>query len=727
MGNSCQQCNDSKSMSCSIDSINKQESEGTFEKYFWYFIVISAIFLFFSFYFEISFKVIIVSQIFSLISVALSSKGVIKSAGREIIKKKLNANALMVIAMIGAFIIQKGQEGATAILLYSIAEKLEHITSDKSREAISKLIELAPDKALLKTKDGIREILASEVKLNEIIVLKPGMKAPLDGVIFSGSSYFNQSALTGESIPVLKEKGDKIYASSINGDGYIEMWVTRTSGNTILAKIVENIETARLNKSNTERFIEKFANYYTPIILLISVLIMVFPIIFSIGQPIDWVYRGIILLVISCPCALTLSTPLAMVAALTKLSREGILVKGSKYIEEITKIKVFGFDKTGTLTEGRLKVYDNIPFGISETKNLSIIASLESQSEHPIAQAIVLEAKNQRIPLLEIKNFELIKGKGVRGQINQKIYEVGSVKFFKELGYENSETIIDEITKVGKTPILLGSNKKLLGILSVRDSLRISAPILLKGLKKRNYESMILSGDTQNTVDSIGEILSINLRYGNLLPNQKLEKIKTLQKEIGPVSMVGDGINDAPAIATSNVGIAMGVSGSDIALQTADLVIMNDDLTKILVFLDIAKKSNNIIKQNIIISITVKISMAILTIFGLMTLMLAVGIGDMGVSLFALFNSLRLFRYKSKFQELSEEDFDVSAKYLYCKKCKLYQTYPQHHGREMIKSEERLICWQKLAAEIKEDECFEKFELKCQQCNEELEMKLNAL
>ena len=330
MSNSCQQCNDSKSMSCSIDSINKQENEGTFEKYFWYFIVISAIFLFFSFYFEISFEVIIVSQIFSLISVALSSKGVIESAGREIIKKKLNANALMVIAMIGAFIIQKGQEGATAILLYSIAEKLEDITSDKSREAISKLIELAPDKALLKTKDGIREILASEVKLNEIIVLKPGMKAPLDGVIFSGSSYFNQSALTGESIPVLKEKGNKIYASSINGDGYIEMWVTHTSGNTILAKIVENIETARLNKSNTERFIEKFANYYTPIILLISILIMVFPIIFSIGQPIDWVYRGIILLVISCPCALTLSTPLAMVAALTKLSREGILVKGSK-------------------------------------------------------------------------------------------------------------------------------------------------------------------------------------------------------------------------------------------------------------------------------------------------------------------------------------------------------------------------------------------------------------
>ena len=727
MGHSCQKCNDLGKVSCSIDSVEEKKTEALFEKYFWYFIVVSAVFLFFSFYFELGFEAIFISQVFALVSVAFSSKDVIESAGREILKKRLNANALMVIAMIGAFIIQKGQEGATAILLYSIAEKLEDITTDKSREAISKLIELAPDKALLKTEDGIREILASEVKLNDIIVLKPGMKASLDGIIVSGVSYFDQSALTGESIPVLKEKGDEIYASSINSDGYVEISVTHTSENTILAKIIENVEIARLNKSNAEKFIEKFANYYTTIILLISVLIMVFPIIFSIGQPIDWIYRGLMLLVISCPCALTLSTPLAMVAALTKLSREGILVKGSKYIDEITKVKVFGFDKTGTLTEGRLKVYNNIAFGISEVENFSIIASLESQSEHPIAQAIVSEAKNQKIPILEAKNFEVIKGKGVRGQINGTLYDVGSVKFFIELGYENSEKIIEDLTKVGKTPILLGSNKKLLGILAVRDSLRVTAPILTRGLKNRNYESMILSGDTQQTVDSIGDCLYMDLRYGNLLPNQKLDKIKTLQNEYGSVAMVGDGINDAPAIAASNVGIAMGVSGSDITLETADLAIMNDDLTKILVFLDIAKKSNNIIKQNIIISITIKISMAILTLFGLMTLMLAVGIGDMGVSLFVLFNSLRIFRYKSKFQELSEEDFEVSAKYLYCKNCQLYHTYPQHHGREMMKDNERLVCWKKLTAELKEDECEEEFELICKQCNEELDMKLDAL
>jgi len=727
MGPSCQKCNDFGNVSCSINSAEENPPEGVFKKYFWYFIVVSAVFLFFSFYFELGFEAIFISQVFALVSVAFSSKDVIESAGREILKKRLNANALMVIAMIGAFLIQKGQEGATAILLYSIAEKLEDITTDKSRDAISKLIELAPDKALLKTEEGIREVLASEVKLNDIIVLKPGMKASLDGIIVSGESYFDQSALTGESIPVLKEKGDEIYASSINSDGYVEISVTHTSENTILAKIIENVEIARLNKSNAEKFIEKFANYYTPIILLISVSIMVFPIIFSIGQPIDWVYRGLMLLVISCPCALTLSTPLAMVAALTKLSREGILVKGSKYIDEITKVKVFGFDKTGTLTEGKLKVYDNIAFGISETENFSIIASLESQSEHPIAQAIVSEAKNQRIPILEARNFEVIKGKGVRGQINGTLYDVGSVKFFKELGYENSEKIIEDLTKVGKTPILLGSNKKFLGILAVRDSLRVTAPILTRGLKNRNYESMILSGDTQQTVDSIGDCLYMDLRYGNLLPNQKVDKIKTLQNEYGSVAMVGDGINDAPAIAASNVGIAMGVSGSDITLETADLAIMNDDLTKILVFLDIAKKSNNIIKQNIIISITIKISMAILTLFGLMTLMLAVGIGDMGVSLFVLFNSLRIFRYKSKFQELSEEDFEVSAKYLYCKNCQLSQTYPQHHGREMMKDNERLVCWKKLAAEIKQDECEEEFELICKQCNEELDMKLDAL
>jgi Cd2+/Zn2+-exporting ATPase len=530
MGCSCDSCTIiGKEKSCALEEA--EEEEGIFERYYWYFIISSAIALFLSFYFELGFELIIISQIFALISVALSAKEVIESAGRELLNKRLNANALMVIAMIGAFIIQKGQEGATAILLYSIAEKLEDITADKSRAAIAKLVELAPDTALLKINDKTEEVLATEVKVDDIIVLKPGMKAPLDGEVVSGSSYFDQSALTGESVPVLKEKGDEIFASSINSDGYIEMRVTHTSENTILAKIIENIKLAQLNKSGTEKFIEKFANYYTPIILLVALTIIIVPTIINPGLFVDWFYRGLMLLVISCPCALTLSTPLANVAALTKLSREGILVKGSKYIDEISKVRVFGFDKTGTLTEGKLRVFDNIPFELTEEENFSIIASLESQSEHLIAQAIVREAKSKNITLQTVQDFELIKGKGVRGHINSTQFEVGSVNLFKELGYEIPVDIIDDLTHLGKTPVLLGSKQKLLGILSIRDTLRISAPILTRGLKNRGYESMIISGDTQNTVDSIGECLAMDLRYGNLLPNQKLEKIKSLQQD----------------------------------------------------------------------------------------------------------------------------------------------------------------------------------------------------
>lgn len=722
MGCSCDSCTIvGKEKSCSIDEL--EEEEGFFEKYFWYFIIASAVALFFSFVFEIGYEIIIIAQIFALISVALSAKEVIESAFKEILNKRLNANALMVIAMIGAFIIQKGQEGATAILLYSIAEKLEDITADKSRNAIAKLIKLAPDTALLKTKEGINEVLAAEIKLDEIIVLKPGMKASLDGIVISGSSYFDQSALTGESIPVLKEKGDDIFASSINSDGYIEMKVTHASGDTILAKIVENIKLAQLNKSDTEKFIEKFANYYTPIILLVAITIIVVPTIINPAFFVDWFYRGLMLLVISCPCALTLSTPLANVAALTKLSREGILVKGSKYIDEITKVRVFGFDKTGTLTEGKLKVFDNVPYGISKEENFSIIASLESQSEHPIAQAVVKEAKKQGIPIKEVKNFELIKGKGVRGQINGTQYEIGSMKLFEEIGYKIPEIDVKKMTDIGKTPILLGSKQKLLGILSIRDILRVSAPILTRGLKNRGYESMILSGDTQNTVNSIGDCLAMDLRYGSLLPNQKLDKIKELREQYGSVAMIGDGINDAPAIAASNVGIAMGVSGSDITLETADAAIMNDDLTKVLVFIDIANKTSKIIRQNIVISIVVKLTMAVLTLFGFMTLMLAVGIGDMGVSMFVLVNSLRVFRYKSKFQGLNEEDFIVEAKNLICDNCQITIDYPQHHGREMIKVEDHLVCWKNIAAEIDIDKCDEETRLYCPKCNGELEIE----
>ncbi len=448
-----------------------------------------------------------------------------------------------------------------------------------------------------------------------------------------------------------------------------------------------------------------------------SLVVMLLPSIVF-GQPaVPWIYRGLILLVISCPCALTLSTPLSMVAALTKLSREGILVKGGKYIEALEGVKMFGFDKTATLTEGKLKIHDNIPQSekISTAENLQLIASLEANSDHPIAKAIMNGAKG--VMLLPVEQFTEVKGKGITGTIDGARYHVGSVSYFKGLGIDLPEERIQEHEFLGKTPVLLARDNQFLGLVTVRDNLRVSAPVLIRGLKRRNIKSMIISGDTQKTVDSIGDCLFIDERHGNLLPDQKLEKIKNMQEKGLRISMVGDGINDAPALAQSDIGIAMGSSGTDIALESADITIMNDDLTKILTLLDVKQIANRIVRQNIWLSIIIKVSFAVLTVLGFMTLAVAVGIGDMGVSLMVILNGFRVFAYKSRFQSISEGELVVEATKIICDTCKTTFIYPQHHGREMVPRDNDLVCWKSLVAETAADACKERLSLICPTCN----------
>ncbi len=672
---------------------------------------------------EITLDLIIIDQLLAIISILLSSSGVVKEAIEDVKNKKITANILMLIAGIASFFIFHGQEGATAILLYAIAEMLEELTADKSRNAIKELLELAPDESLLKIENGYKNTPSREVKVGDIIGIKPGMKVPLDGIIVKGGSYFDESAITGESIPVFKKKGKEIFAASINSDSFVDIEVIRESKNTIVAQIAESVKVAQQNKSTQEKFIEKFAKYYTPLIILSSIFVMILPILFNLNFY-EWFYRGLVLLVVSCPCALTLSTPLANIASLTKLAREGVLVKGNKFIEKIQDIEVFAFDKTGTLTEGKLKIFNIFSYnGASKSDVIGIGASLEALSEHSIGKTIVKQAKKMDLTFQNVEDFEIIKGKGIKGKINGEFFYVGSQTFIEELNYELPIEDIIEIENSGTIPILLGNKYNLLGILSIRDVLRVSAPILIKGLKKRGYETILISGDNQRVCDSIGACLDIDRAYGEHLPDQKLEEVKNLKKQYKGVAMVGDGINDAPALALSDLGIAIGASATDVTLETADIIIINDDLKKILTYIDIAKKTNKKIKENIWSSIIIKVSFAILTVIGFMTLWVAVGVGDMGLSLVILINSMTIFRYKYLYKEISTEEIESESKLIICEHCDTKDIIPQHHGRDMVKKGEKLVCWKSILSSEELETCDEELPLHCPYCEDKMDLR----
>ncbi len=701
----------------------EEEEDSFFEEKFWYFIIPSVILIGIAIFIEFTYGEVIFSQIFALTSIIFSSPGVLREAIEDIRRKRITANILMVIAAVASFFILHGQEGATAILLYSIAEKLEDITADKSRNAIKDLLELAPDEALLKTEQGYQTVLSKDVRVGNIVGIKPGMKVPLDGKIINGSSYFNESAITGESIPVYKKEGDEIFAASLNSDSFVDMTVLKESSNTLVAQIVDSVKTAQLNRSKQEKFIEKFAKYYTPVILALSLTVMIVPQFFF-HDFYNWFYRGLVLLVVSCPCALTLSTPLANIASLTKLAREGILVKGNRFIEKVKEIEVFAFDKTGTLTEGKLKIFDVIPYnGLEKSELLKIAGSLESLSEHPIGKAITNQTKTLDLSFYPVNNFEIVKGKGIMGEIDGKTYQIGSQAYFEELKIDIPKKALEDVEQLGTIPVLLANGTQFLGFITIRDVLRVTAPIIIEGLKKRGFKTVLISGDNQLVCNTIGSCLDIDESLGERLPNQKLDEIKELKKKYNGVAMVGDGINDAPALALSDLGIAIGASATDITVETADVILINDDLKKILTFLDIAKKTNKKIKQNIWTSISIKLTFAFLTVIGLMTLWLAVGIGDMGVSLLVLANGMTIFRYKFLYKQIPIEEIESQATSLICSHCKTKDIIPQHHGRDMVLKDDKLVCWKNILKSKELETCDEEILLNCPYCKNQLELK----
>lgn len=610
-------------------------------------IAISAILFFTGLAFGFVFRWYFLAKIIFTLTAAISGYSIAKEGIFSLIfRRRLSIGLLIIVAAVGSFFIGHEEEGAAVIFLFNMAEFLEVYAGEKAKRSIASLMEIALEVATVKRDGGEVSVPVGEVEVNEIIVVRPGEKIPLDGAVINGVSSVDQSPITGESMPVTKQVGDEVYAGTINNEGFLEIKVTKKSGETMLSKIVKFVEEAQSKRSPTERFIDKFSRYYTPSVMLLAVIVAIVPsLIFSLSFS-EWFYKALVLLVVSCPCALAISTPVAMVSAITNAARNGVLIKGSNYIEEIGKVKVFAFDKTGTLTEGKLEVTDIIPIDENRRKVLETAASLEALSEHPVAQAIVKKAKKEKIKLKSVRNFKAIAGMGVTGEINRTVYYVGSKRLFKELKNSLPEKQIQKLESEGKTVVIVGTEKEIIGLIAVMDRIRDETVEAISGLEEIGIKTVMITGDNGRTAKAIAERIGISEYYAELLPEDKVKTIQKLSNNHGHVAMVGDGVNDAPALASANVGIAMGAIGSDISLETADIALMQDDLSRLPYLVKLSEKTIKIVKENVLASILIKGSFAVLIFPGLITLWLAVAAGDMGLSLAVILNAMRLSRVK---------------------------------------------------------------------------------
>ncbi len=580
----------------------------------------------------------------------ISGYRLVLEAGRELIyKSRFDVELLVVTAGIGAFLIGEVEEGAAVIFLFSIASFLERYTSYRARKSIRDLMETSPEKAVIKKK-GIEAIVpVEEVELGDIVICRPGDKIPLDGIIVKGRSSVNEAPLTGESIPVEKKPGDMVYAGTLNIDGYLGIRVIKKKHDTVLARVLELVEQYSKSKSRYERFTEKFSTYYTPSVIALAILSIAVPALRYGTLQASWIYRSLSFLVISCPCALAISIPVSMVSALTNATRRGILIKGSRYLETVASTEVFAFDKTGTLTKGELEVTDVIPLkdGISPEGLLRIAASLESRSEHPIAKAIVEKARKDGIEFVEPDSFIAHIGMGVSGKIDGTWYAMGSETMIKGSN-SDYEKIVSKLRSGGKTCVFVMDKEGLVGVIGLRDALRAEIIPLLSRLRELGLKTLMLTGDNENTAKAIAREIGIEIFRANLLPEDKVNVIEKLTKKGIVTTMIGDGINDAPALARSSVGIVMGGIGSDAAIEAGDIVLLRDNIGKLSYLIDLSRETVGVVKQNIIASVTIKLALALLAALGKVPLWVAVGVGDVGLSLVVTLNAIRLLFFEGE-------------------------------------------------------------------------------
>ncbi len=590
--------------------------------------------------------------VFFSLSIILSGPPTFMKGILAIRSRSLDMNFLMTVAVIGAVLIGEWIEGAAVVFLFSLANLLESFTISRARKAIESLMELTPRAAIVRREGVEVKVPVEEIRIGELVLVKPGERIPVDGSIMSGTSNVDQSPITGESMPVRKVSGSLVFAGTINGSGFLEITTDKKSEDTTLSRILHMVEEAQVQKAPTQRFIDRFSRIYTPMVVLAAVALACLPPLL-LGLPFDvWFYRALVLLVIACPCALVISTPVTIISGLASAARQGILIKGGAFLEQTASLKAIAFDKTGTITFGRPEVTGIHRFNqtLSERDLLQIAANLEAHSEHPLAEAILRKTVERGIVPEPSDEFISLPGEGVKIAQNGKVYYAGNHRLFEDLGICTVDRHVElqELEGRGETAIFIGTNEEILGAITLEDLVRPDIEETLEELREVGIRHfMLLTGDNRETARGIAERIGIGDFRAELLPQDKVDAIRELNREYDHVAMVGDGVNDAPALATASVGIAMGVAGSDVALETADIALMSDDLSNIPGVVALSKKALTVIRENVAFAILTKAVFLSLAPLGFVNLWMAVA-ADMGASLVVIFNGLRLLAHNGR-------------------------------------------------------------------------------
>lgn len=644
----------------SIRNVSQEVTEDTeeekvpfYEKYST--LLYSTLFLAFGFFSQfVNGEENLLTTLLFLTSMLVGGLSLFKVGLQNLLRLEFDMKTLMTVAVIGGAIIGEWGEVALVVILFALSEELERFSMDKARNSIRSLMGIAPKEALVRRNKQEIMIHVDDIAVGDIMIVKPGEKIAMDGVVVNGYSAVNQAAITGESVPVGKTVDDEVFAGTLNEEGLLEVKITKLVEDTTISKIIHLVEEAQGERAPAQAFVDKFAKYYTPIIMIIAALVVVVPPLLFGGSWETWIYQGLAVLVVGCPCALVISTPISIVSAIGNAAKKGVLIKGGVYLEEMGALKAIAFDKTGTLTKGVPVVTDfNILNNQTNRKELlAIITALEYRSQHPLASAIMNKAEEENISYSDIlvEDFSSITGKGIKGNVNGTIYYIGSPKLFKELLTtdfdKDFEKNVTALQNQGKTAMIIGTEKEILGVIAVSDEVRESSKEIIQKLHQLGIKKTImLTGDNQGTANAIGSHVGVSDIRADLMPQDKLDYIKQLNSEYGNVAMVGDGVNDAPALAASTVGIAMGGAGTDTALETADVVLMGDDLRKLPFTVKLSRKALNIIKANITFAIAIKFIALLLVIPGWLTLWIAI-LSDMGATLIVALNGLRLMRVK---------------------------------------------------------------------------------
>jgi Cd2+/Zn2+-exporting ATPase len=590
-----------------------------------------------------------VAPAFYAAAIALGGAPIARKGLRLARQGALDMNALMTLAVLGAMAIGEWAEGAATVVLFSLAQLLEARSLERARRAIGALLKLAPETALVQRAGGDERVPAAQVLVGERIGVGPGDRLPLDGILEQGGGELDESPLTGESRPVVKAKGDEVFAGSINGPGVLVVRVTRPASESMLARIIRRVEEAQASRAPSQGFVDRFARVYTPAVLALALALAALPPLVFGAEPAAAAYRALVLLVIACPCALVISTPVSIVSALTAASRRGVLVKGGAHLEMAGRLRSVAFDKTGTLTRGAPEVTDVVAApGRSREEVLSLAAAVEARSRHPIALALLEAAERERIPLPGAGGVAARPGLGMQGRVDGREILVGSHRLFDERGLCDHclDDQLERLESQGKTAVLVGQLSEgcgLIGVVAVADALRPEAASAVAALHREGIGVVLLTGDNARTADAIADLVGIEERRAGLLPEDKVARIRELGAAGGPVAMVGDGVNDAPALAAAAVGFAMAARGSDAALETADVALMTDDLRRVPELVRLGRRTARVIRANIALALAVKAAVLVLALLGHGSLWAAVA-ADMGASLAVIGNGLRLLR-----------------------------------------------------------------------------------